>query len=352
MRRALHAIAFASIASLSLVVAPPLAPPAAAFQPMEGRFVAARDCPALQRIRDRASHAGARVEAGESYSMRALNRAGGDHALVAIPGAQPAERWVALACGEIVAAGAAATARGAASDFAPIFRRDGGSRGGAIPAPALGAFDRAVLEICGPWGSRPSRAAFRALFDKREFAPDVAAIATALDFTVRDRRLSPGAFAEAMTALWFAEDGFRHVFCGEPGEERLGGLHYKGRFLEAQERGFGGLTPCRAGDLDPPLVSLGFAYRTPSGGRAIACPKSFSTRLDARALLVEATRAFRAKGRGPAGERMCLHRLGEAHGASDYAVLVERSGAIRTFYPTGSPSCDGGAPARACLCGE
>ncbi|TVR05775.1 MAG: hypothetical protein EA385_17330 [Salinarimonadaceae bacterium] len=344
MRKGFRAFAAACFAGIGLV----MATPASAFHPLEGRFVATRDCPALQRIRDADSHAGARVEAGETYSMRALNRAGGDHALVAIPGARPGDRWVALACGEIVPAPAA---RGAASDFAPIFRTPETAESGALPAPTLGAFDRAVLDICGPWGSRPARAAFRALLDRPEFAGDVAAIAEALDFTVRDRRLSPGAFLEALTALWFAEEGFRHIFCGEPGEERLGGLHFKGRFLEAQERGFGGLTPCRAGDLDPPLVSIGFAYRTPSGQRAIACPKSFSTRLDARALLIETTRAFRAKGRGPAGERMCLHRLGEAHGAPDYAVLVERSGAIRTFYPTASPSCDGGAAPRNCLCG-
>lgn len=357
MRRRLRALAFALAAACAAGLALASAP-ATAFEPLEGRFVAARDCPALQRIRDRDSHGGARVRAGESYAMRGLNRADGDHARIVVPGAQPAERWVALACGDVSGRGAvrpggerASAAPRAPSDFAPIFRRDGASRFGAIPAPTLGAFDRAVLEICGPWGSRPSRAAFRALFDRPDLANDAAAIAAALDFTVRDRRLSPRAFADALTALWFAEDGFRHIFCGEPGEERLGGLHYKGRFLEAQERGFGGLAPCRAGDPDPPLVSVGFAYRTPSGGRATACPKSFSTRLDARALLIEASLAFRAKGRGPAGERMCLHPLGEAHGAPDFAVLVERSGAIRTFYPTASPACDGGGPPRECLCG-
>lgn len=341
LRAIVVALAAACAAGLAL-----LAPPAVAFEPLEGRFVAARDCPALQRIRDRDSHRGAYVEAGSAYVLRGLNRAGGDHARIVVPGAQPAERWVALACGEVEGAALAQP-----SAFAAIFRAPGAGGAGLVPAPRLGAFDRAVLDICGAWGSRPSRAAFRALFDRPEFAADAVAIGEALDFTVRDRRLSPRAFADALTALWFAEDGFRHIFCGEPAEERLGGLHYKGRFLEAQERGFGGLAPCRAGDPDPPLLSVGFAYRTPSGGRATACPKSFSTRLDARALLIEASLAFRAKGRGPAGERMCLHPLGEAHGAPDFAVLVERSGAIRTFYPTASPACDGGGPPRECLCG-
>lgn len=100
---------------------------------------------------------------------------------------------------------------------------------------------------------------------------------------------------------------------------------------------------------------IGIAFRTPSGAVAEACPKSFLTGHDALALLIEATRAFVIKKVHAVDERMCLHALDPAgqsahESAGDLAVLVTRDGAIRTFYPTASPRCDGDAPPDNCLC--
>jgi hypothetical protein len=298
---------------------------------------------------------------GHAYEAVSLNRAGGDHVLLEIEAATPSRRWVALTCGRLDTGSEAAAAPPVpdsrhdlpASDaFRPFFdRRDDGGSDSTPHPPSLTAFDRAVLDLCGGWGSRPSRAGFRQMLERPDLAADVAQLRGELDHAVRGPSVSPARFADEMTALWFAEGGFRHVFCGEPGEERLGGLHFKGRFLQMQERGWGGLAACGQAEIDPPIYTIGVEYMTPSGQLELACPKSYSSALDARALLVEATRAFRAQQANRAGEAMCVHEITRSESRYYYAVLVSRAGAIRTFYPHASPTCDRRLPPEQCLCG-
>ena len=127
-------------------------------------------------------------------------------------------------------------------------------------------------------------------------------------------------------------------------------MHFKGRFLQMQQRGWGGLAACRRSEIDPPIFTIGVEYVTPSGQRELACPKSYSIALDARGLLTEATKAFREKQVRRAGETMCLHRIARPESRSYFAVLVTRAGAIRTFYPDASPSCDTRGPPESCFC--
>jgi hypothetical protein len=336
-----------TLASAALLAALVGAQPALASHPIAGSFVANRDCPAYQSFRRQTNPGEIAVRDGERYRALALNRPGGDQIRVIVPGAQPPERWVALGCGDVEADDAT---RAIPAAFRPFFFEGADPRHATPPPPQLGALDRAILEVCGEWGARPSRAAFRALFDAPELADEVAAIRAELGGSVRGGALPPALFADELTALWFAEDGFRHIFCGEPGRDRLGGLHFKGRFLEMQKRGWGGFAPCRAGEIDPPIHTIGVEFVDRAGGVSLACPKSYSTRLDAGALLVEATRAFAAQQARRAGEAMCLHLIERRDSRSYFAVFVLRAGAIRTFYPHASPRCDGGRPASACLC--
>jgi hypothetical protein len=336
--------------------------PATASYPVEGRFHAERACPAFQSFRRETNPGGVTLLVGHAYEAVSLNREGGDHVLLEIEAAIPSRRWVSLTCGRLDTGSESASAPTLSDErhhspvssgqLRPFFdRRDAGESDPTPHPPSLTAFDRAVLDLCGGWGSRPSRTRFRQMLEHPDLAADVAQLRDELDHAVRGAPLSPARFADELTALWFAEDGFRHVFCGEPREERLGGLHFKGRFLQMQERGWGGLAACGQAEIDPPIYTIGVEYTTPSGQLELACPKSYSTALDARALLVEATRAFRAQQAKRPGEAMCVHEVGRSESRSHLAVLVSRAGAIRTFYPHASPTCDRRRPPEQCLCG-
>lgn len=346
-RFGLHGPGLAILACIAIASA--ASTPARAFAAMEGDFVAGAQCPAWHSLARRDNPGQIRLAPDRAYAIEGLNRADGDYVRVVVPGAEPRQRWVARDCG-VIRGGQADQdfAQEFAHDFAPIFGPD-------LPAPEPDAFDEAVLALCGGWGARPARAAFRALFDDPAHHAAAERIGEAFGYTLRGAGPDPDAFFDALTRIWFAQEGFRHVFCGEPAEDGLGGLHYRGRILQLQEEGWGGLAGCGRAVHAPPIRSIGIAFRTPSGAVAEACPKSFLTGHDALALLIEVTRAFAIKKAHAVDERMCLHALDTAgqsvhESAGDLAVLVTREGAIRTFYPTASPRCDGGAPPDNCLC--
>jgi hypothetical protein len=326
---------------------------ASAFVELSGAFVADDRCPAFDSIRRQSNPGGVVLAPGQSYDVRGLNREDGDYVQVEVPGATPRTRWVSRDCGELRETGDSGSEPPgqAGTALLPFFDTVAQPNDPAPPPPALGAFDRAVLEICGAWGSRPSRAAFRAMLDRPALAADVERIYQALGGSILGGRREPAPFKDELAAVWFSEEGFRHVFCGEPSGSTIGGLHYAGRYLQMQEQGWGGLAPrCAKAEIAPPIYTIGVEYRTQSGRRRSACPKGYALNLDAGEILIEATRALKLLLPRAAGKSMCLHRVAEPNERAYFAVFVIKSGAVRTFYPDASPSCDGGRPAATCLC--
>jgi hypothetical protein len=343
MRRARLAVA---------LLAAVLAHPAAAEVPLGGELRAVTVCEAFSSIRSRANPGGVRIKAGTSYSVRGLNTAEGEWVHVVIEQASPRDRWVHRDCGTL-SEGPGAGARPAG--FRPFFdTRDDGPGDMTPPPPPLDAFDRAVLEVCGPWGSVPRAAAFRAMLDRPDLAADVDAIYTALGRGFGERRTGPDSFKAALTRIWFDQSGFEHIFCGEPGSGSLGGLHYRGRYLELQEKGQAGQmsrAECPQTEIEPPVYTFGVTYRLPGGRTASDCPKGYPADLNARDLLIEATLAYEST-MDSSGQAMCLKEVTRT-GADYFAVFVPKSGAIRTFYPDATPRCDSrSTPVRSCTCGR
>lgn len=324
--------------------------PADAYEELQGSFVARGACPALDSIRRGSNPGNATLLPGRSYTVRALNRPDGAYLHLEVPGAAPPLRWVHRACGELRTA---APPRAGEGGLHPFFD---GTAGPSAPSPAppqLGPFDRAVLRLCGDWGSRPAAADFRRMLDDPDLAPEVTAIHAALDGRVAGGRRAPAAFRDELTDAWFRRDGFIHIFCGEPGRHGLGGLHFAGRYLQMQERGWGGIaSACDRTEIAPPVYTFGVRYRIPGGGFATACPKGYAANLDAAGLIVETVKAFRALRPSPEGKAACLHRVAEPGERAYLAVFVARDGAILSFYPDASPACDGGGRPESCLCGE
>jgi hypothetical protein len=94
-------------------------------------------------------------------------------------------------------------------------------------APALDPFDRAVLRACGPIRGRVSAEEFETLV--LDHLPRIRPRLPA-DW----RELDDGAIHSKLAAIWLAGNGFDHVFCGEWEKGRVGGLHFRGRYLQLQ----------------------------------------------------------------------------------------------------------------------
>ena len=109
---------------------------------------------------------------GERYRMLGRNEAGGDWLQIMVPSTQPQQRWVAADCGQVTAAAPPARPSGLLPFFDDVaVAGDDPSP----PPPPLDALDRGVLEVCGDWGSRPRARDFRAMLDRPEVEPEVAA---------------------------------------------------------------------------------------------------------------------------------------------------------------------------------
>jgi hypothetical protein len=325
---------------------------AAAFFELSGVFIADERCQAYDSIRRQTNPGGVLTVSGQSYNVRALNREDGDYVYVDVPGATPRARWVSITCGDLF--------RGpdqpdpvdpVPGTFAPFFDTDDRPNDPTPRPPTLNAFDQAMLQVCGSWGSRPTSAAFRAKLDEPALAADVDRIYQALDGRILGDRREPKQFKDELATVWFGEDGFRHVFCGEPSEQTIGGLHFVGRYLQMQEQGWGGLAAqCSATEIVPPVYTFGVRFRTPGGQVRTACPKGYALNLDASEILIQATKAFKLMLPRSSGKAMCLYQVAEP-GVSPYlAVFVIKTEAVRTFYPDASPTCDRGRPADTCLC--
>lgn len=184
------------------------------------------------------------------------------------------------------------------------------------PPPALDAFDRAVLDLCGPWGARPDREAFVALMASQ---PDIVAAA--------------GGSMKTLRHVWFGAGAFAHIVCGEPRRDRLGGFHYQGRYLQAQREGWAGFDGgCGVRERDGPILTFGVRYRRPDGSEGRQCPKGYVLGQSAHALLLAATRAWAAAG---GRDGVCLAPLPGAD--TGRAVVVIRGGALRTYYGDATP---------------
>ncbi len=73
--------------------------PSLADVPLNGSFLATKECPAFQSFRKGTNPDGVKIESGHSYPLLAKNAANATHYRVRIESASPPERWVSIDCG-------------------------------------------------------------------------------------------------------------------------------------------------------------------------------------------------------------------------------------------------------------
>jgi hypothetical protein len=235
-------------------------------------------------------------------------------------------RRAAFALAVLAASSAFGAPGGGAEPLAPFFDD---LRQGPVdatpPPPVLDAFDRAVLDLCGDWGAPVAEQGFRTLLER---------------FPGRRRAILEAAGlddAAALAALWFGKGAFRHVFCGAPEGGKLGGLHWVGRYLQAQDKGWAGpmtAAACRRREIAPPVYTLGLWYRRLDGTLGRKCPGGYASSQGAADILAAVSAA--AVTVNAPGRTVCLGRGRHPAGVFPMVVVVE-DGALVTAYPDVSP---------------
>jgi len=323
-------------------------------------FVVERACDATVSIAGRDP---VPLVVGQSYLGRGLNRStGATHVLIRL-GNQ--ERWVALSCGRLEQGVPQATEAPLKpqkclaffdQENNPIAVGFGGTADMTPPPPSLDDFDKAVLAACGPAGKVVTRDEFKVLMSAH---PDVLerirTFAGSKVFASKPPSADTPSFLEDLTEAWFAIHAFDHIMCGEPGTGRntIGGLHFRGRYLQLQESGEAcRMDNYRQNEVVPGVIyTMGVQMRTASGGMARHAIKGYGLTLDAQDIMAAVTRAFAENPTASSESTACLLGV-EDDGTAFTAVFVRRAGGIRTFYPDATPNGDRShPPAPACAGG-
>ncbi len=225
-------------------------------------------------------------------------------------------------------------------DFKPFFKTDS-----SIPESTL--FDIGILKVCGDWGEKPDKEDFRILLDCAHNKDTVQRIYDELEHQVITPQANLELFKDELTQIWFTTSNFkevttvfRHVFCGEPGKSSLGGMHFVGRYVQAQENKWAGGVEnnnslCNQSNTKPPVYTFGMKYLRNDGKVGVKCPNGYAYNLHADDILISATKAFKEIGK----DGMCLYEMKEDQ---YHSVFVRKNNGILTFYPDLTPKCSDG----------
>ncbi len=208
--------------------------------------------------------------------------------------------------------------------------------------PVVTQFGTKVLQLCGNWGSRVSPDRFEGELKSPTGMTVLTELRARLDAEGLSYSDSKKGMIPLLKKVWFGANGFRHIFCGEPRTKKLGGLHYRGRYLQMQKKGWGGFdASCHRQQISPPVYTIGLFYQRPDSSKGRSCVKGYSHSLDAEELFIEVTLAYlRIYGKDPenpnikikSGKTACRHKVVEDEYQYD-AVFVAVPAGIITFYP-------------------
>ncbi len=202
--------------------------------------------------------------------------------------------------------------------------------------PLLNSFDQAVLQICGPIGTKVSSNKFKQLLS---FYPDVLQkLQQASGGELRPGRRNKAQFLEDLTNIWFKRRGFEHIFCGEIyNANDIGGLHFHGRYLQLQNEGIGGrlANNQRREEVVPGVIYTMGVVLKQENRTVTDVIKGYGYLSNAEEMLIDTTRIFKLQENT---EGACISNVRDREtGKLFTTVFVRKQKAIVTFYPDATP---------------
>jgi Bacterial EndoU nuclease len=204
------------------------------------------------------------------------------------------------------------------------------------PAPQLNEFDQALLQACGDIGTNVNPERFKQLM--RSHSAILQEIQQAAGGELRPGRKGNSEFIQDLTNIWFQHKGFDHIFCGEVrSAQKIGGLHFAGRYLQLQNQGIAGILPNNEANQEAiPGVAYTFGVVIKQGNKTMTDTlKGYGYLSNAEEILVDATRLFKQQ---ETFEGACIANIKDVEtGKTIPTVFVRKEGAIVTYYPDATP---------------
>lgn len=200
------------------------------------------------------------------------------------------------------------------------------------PPPVLSQFEERLNQICGDFGTHVADVDQQLAKAFLDFPADFAAVADRIRAAGITLGNDDEEFLTVLVDDWTRAAGFQHIFCGEPvAPDRIGGLHFVGRYLDLQRRGQAGFG---TGTLESDGSEV---FTVPVKATCPRWPCSDATK--GYALTWSATALFAegiiASHQGIKGDRGgCIYQADGGYPA----VFAWKDGAIRTLYPDTTPN--------------
>lgn len=236
------------------------------------------------------------------------------------------------------------------SGINPFFKTEEYSKCGTLPSPPLlNEFDKAVLDVCGDWGSTPGVEDFKNILNEEKYKEYVDELYQKLDHQVFTPNADLETFKNELAELWFNRDGFTHIMCGQPKLGRLGGMHFFGRYLQAQENKWVGryYDDDLTDEVSDKVFTIGVMFKNVNG-QLVVDPRKGYDFLHANEIILHATSAYKGLSQNSQlAEQRNRHCL---YGNEDVTyVFVARKNSIVTFFADLTPNCRRGETECSCI---
>ena len=236
------------------------------------------------------------------------------------------------------------------SGINPFFKTDEYNECNDLPiAPVLNEFDEAILDVCGDWGNTPKIEDFKKLLNKKEYKKYVDELYEGLNHQVFTPNADLTKFKNELAELWFNRNGFVHVMCGEPKSGRLSGMHFFGRYLQAQKNEWAGryYSDDLMDEISDRVFTIGVKFKNSDGQIAVDPRKGYDF-LHANEIILHATKAYKGLSEiSQLGKRKNRHCLYDSEGIT--YVFVARKNSVITFFADLTPQCNRGQTECSCM---
>lgn len=299
-------------------------------------FVVTTTCDAHTSIRNQTDPVALTVD--QAYRALGENKAAGaSHAFVEV-GSQ--RKWVDLNCGRYEDAPASVCLVFFDDLDNPADIPGFGLVDPTPPPPRVFEFGQAVNEVCGAPGKRVTQSEFMTLFTEHPAVlARIRSFTSERVFADRPPRVTEAEYLADLTDAWFSIHGFDHIFCGEPRPGGgIGGLHYRGRYLQLQQQGLACRLPNNRHNeevVPGSIYSLGVSIEM-NGSQATQAIKGYGLTLSAEDLFKVVTRAFAENPTTSSSSVGCTLSV-EDDGERFASVFVRRKQGIRTYFPDATP---------------